>query len=247
MDSMKLVPYIDDALLSDYAASCARAMPDCTYIGGRGEAAGLRLCRRQIEKCHSILAGRYKDAHDIPAACEWLLDNRYMIQREYPDAFARLKNAPRQRSYRGKLIVTELCRALLQSGQGKLSAARCGLFLSGFQSVTVLQRAELELFPAALRAVIIEALAGCCEKLQSSTAPEALADDFAALFGSLRLLGTMDMESILDKADVSGAVLAKDPGGYYERMDRETKGEYLRALSALAKKQGLQPPLSAGL
>ena len=240
MDSMKLVPYIDEPGLFDYAASCAKAMGQCGMSHGKGEAARLRRCRQQLEKCHSTLLSRYGSAHQVPAACEWLLDNRYMIQREYPDTLARLKSAPRQRSFRSRLMVTELCKALLQSGQGRLSGERCSIFLRGFQSVTVLQRSELELFPAALRAVIIEALASTAEKLQSASDTEPLAEDFAALFGSLRLLGTLDMESILDKANVSGDILSQDPSGHYPKMDRQTKAEYLRRLSLTAEHEGIE-------
>ena len=240
MDSMKLVPYIENAGLSDYAASCARSMSECRPGRGRADAARLKEQHARIERCHRILHGRYGKAARIPAACEWILDNRYMIQREYPDAMEQLNSAREQRTCRGSLLVLSLCRALLQSGQGSLSAERCEIFLEGFQTVTVLQQNELGLIPTALRCVVIEALSRCAEKLGRSTENDASAGEFAALFSSLRLLSTLDMEGILDRANVSGAILAQDPSGHYSRMDRQSRGEYLERLRLLAKKQGIE-------
>ena len=240
MDSMKLVPYIENSRLSEYAASCAKSLTPLRHSSGRADAAELKRSLRQLEKCHSVLLRRYEGSANIPAACEWILDNRYMIQREYPDTLMHLQSAQGQRAFRGRLMVIELARALLQAGQGRLSARRCEIFLEGFQSVTVLQQNELSLFPAALRCVLIEALARCSEGLESSAESEPPAESFAALFGSLRLLSTLDMESILDRANVSGAILSEDPEGSYSRMDRQSRGEYLEKLRKLALKQGLE-------
>jgi len=240
MDSMKLVPYIENSGLSKFAASCAKSLAPLEKGSGRADAVELKKSLRQLEKCHSVLLRRYEDAADVPAACEWLLDNRYMIQREFPDTYASLLAAREQRSCRGTLLVVALCKALLQSGQGSLSAQRCEIFLEGFQRVTVLQQNELRLFPAALRCVIIEALSHCAQRLERSTECESAADEFAALFSSLRLLSTLDMESILDRANVPGAILARDPSAHYSRMDRASRLEYLERLRLLASKQGLE-------
>ena len=237
MDSMKLVPYIENSKLFEFARSCASSLAPLSRGSGRADAAALRRSIRQIDKCHRVLAVRYQAGSDVPAACEWLLDNRYMIQQEYPDALDALGRAQDIRLWRGRLMVTQLCRTLLQAGQGRLSLERCEIFLEGFQSVTVLQQNELRLFPAALRFAIIEALAACCGRLESSAEPGELAEEFAALFGSLRLLSTLDMEGILDKANVSGAILASDPSGHYSRMDRQSRGEYLERLRIMAKKE----------
>ncbi len=245
MDSMKLVPYIENDRLYDYAASAARSMDTCSTGHGRHDATQLRLRHREIEGCHRVLLERYGEKSRIPAACEWLLDNRYIIQREYPAAYAQLRTAESQRLCRGSLMVMQLCRALLQAGQGKLTAERCGIFLRGFQSVTLLQRSELILFPSALRAVLIEAIAACALRLKSASELEPIAEEFAALFASLRLLGTLDMEQILDNADISGAIFAEDPTGHYALMDRETRGEYLSRLSRMAKSQGVEEQLLA--
>ena len=245
MDNMNLVPYIDDERLFDYAVSCARTLRPDGLGDGFGEARTLRQSFRLTERCHEHLRRRYEKAAQIPAACEWLLDNRYMLQREYPGVLRALKECPRQRCCRGKLLVTELSRALLQAGNGHISEARCILFLEGFQTVTVLQRRELLLFPAALRACVLEAVAGTCRKLMASSDPGELTDAMAALFESLRTLSTMDSSAVLEAADIPGRILAGEQADVYAGMDRGTKEEYLNRLAELAEVENAEEQVLA--
>ena len=239
MDSINLVPYIEDERLFDYAASCARTLRPDGREDGQSEARTLKHCFQEITRCHTLLQRRYEGAARIPAACEWLLDNYYMLQREYPAVRSELRRCERQRTVRDRLLVMELCRALLQAGHGKLTGERCAVCLAGFQSVTVLQRRELLLFPAALRAAIVEAIAASCRRLKASSEPEALTGELAALFGSLISLSTIDIDAMLESADISGQIFAGEADGSYAKMDRVTKDAYLRRLSALAGAEGL--------
>ena len=138
------------------------------------------------------------------------------------------------------MLIEELCRALVRSGKGRVDAQRCRIFLAGFQSVTVLRRCELLLFPAALRAALLAALAQVCEELPyaADTAPHAAA--FEALFGSLRLLSVLDLETLLSEADVCGGILSDDPTGEYAHMDAATRQQYLEKLEKLSRKSGLE-------
>ena len=84
MDSMNLIPYIEDEKLFDYAVSCAQTLRPDGRSDGWGEAQALRRCFHEIGRCQSLLKRRYEGAAHIPAACEWVLDNHYLLQREYP-------------------------------------------------------------------------------------------------------------------------------------------------------------------
>ncbi|MDO4990224.1 MAG: glucoamylase family protein [Eubacteriales bacterium] len=240
MDSMHLIPYIEDERLFSYAASCARTLRPEGRGDGRGAARRLRRSMQETERCHALLRRRYENAAHIPAACEWLLDNRWLLLREAPGVLRALRGCPRQRRCRDGLLVTELCRALLQAGNGSVTAERCALFLRGFQSVTVLQRQELLLFPAALRAAVLEGVASQCARLRAASDPETLTAPMAALFGSLRRLGETDLDAVLEEADVCSALLAQESAGVYARMDRASKSAYLDRLSLLAKKRGVE-------
>ena len=240
MDSMNLIPYIEDERLYDYAVSCARSLRPDGFADGRADARALRKHRQEIDRCLALLQKRARQETHLPAACEWLLDNHYLLQAVYPDALQALRAAERQRSARGRLLVPELCRALLTAGNGKLTEARCEIFLQGFQSVTVLQRRELLLFPAALQSALVENAAGLCRKLSVSTEPEQLTDSMAALFTSLRRLTGMDMAELLEKADVSAAILAAERDGSFARMDQTTRSRYLQRLEELARREGVE-------
>ena len=58
MDSMNLVPYIEDGRLFDYAASCARTLRPDGSGDGRDEARTLRRCFQETERCHALLRRR---------------------------------------------------------------------------------------------------------------------------------------------------------------------------------------------
>ena len=240
MDSMNLAPYIDNERLADYAVSCARLLKSTGTQSGTEAALRLHESIRELRRCRDTLHRRYTGAPAVPSGCEWLLDNWYMIQREGPAAEDELRRARSLRRCRDGLIITELCRTLLQSGHGRLTEQRCRVFLEAFQSVTVLRRGELYLFPAAMRAAVIQALAAVCRDMLNSSDAEAYAQELETLFSSLRLLSSMDMERLLDSVDVCSAILSRDPTGDYPKMDRETKTEYLRRLEIMAAQRDVE-------
>lgn len=163
-----------------------------------------------------------------------------MVQREYISASLALRRARRLRRAGDGLLITELCQALLKSGQGAVTEERCRLFLDGFQSVTVLRRAELDIFPAALRAALIRAIAAVCGKMRYAAETGEHAAAFEALFTTLRLFSVLDAEKLINSADVTNAVLAADPSGEYGNMDAGTRLSYLRRVEKLARREGLE-------
>ncbi len=245
MDNIDSCLYIEDGRLHDYAASAAKLLRPQDNCAGAEAAALLRRNFGEIRRCHQAVERRYGSLAAPPSACEWLLDNWYMVQREYLSAVLELRKARRLRCCSEGIVITELCRVLVRSGLGKVTEERCGIFLSGFQSVTVLQRRELDLFPAALRCAIIEAIADVCRKMQYAADTTAHAQALSALFTSLRLFSVLDLEKLLGEADVSGSILSQDPTGDYERMDSSTQREYLLRLEHMARRSGLEEHMLA--
>ena len=180
MDNIDSCLYIEDGRLHDYAASAAKLLRPQDNCAGAEAAALLRRNFGEIRRCHQAVERRYGSLASPPSACEWLLDNWYMVQREYLSAVLELRKARRLRCCSEGIVITELCRVLVRSGLGKVTEERCGIFLSGFQSVTVLQRRELDLFPAALRCAIIEAIADVCRKMQYAADTTAHAQALSA-------------------------------------------------------------------
>ena len=232
--------YIEDERLRDYAASTARLLRPDGEAGGRAAARAVLLRTREVRRCHDAVRRRYREALNVPAACEWLLDNWYLAKREAIEAHEALRDAKHLRLCEEGLLILALCRALLRAGLGEVTEARCRSFLDGFQSVTVLRRSELTLFPCCLRAACIEELAAVCREMPYSADLDGCASRLEKLFGTLRLFSQLDCEKLLASADVSAAVLDADPSGDYPRMDAESRRDYLRRLEKLARREGTE-------
>ena len=166
MDTMNSAIYIENDRLFDYAAAAARLLTPGGERTGRGDARRMQKRYREIKRCHAEIARRFGSMPSSPAACEWLLDNWYMIEREYRASAPQIVAARRLRRCAEGTLPGALARTLLLSGRGEVTAERFGIFLKGFQSVTVLRRAELCLLPAYLSAAVIESVAGVCREMR---------------------------------------------------------------------------------
>ena len=239
MDTFNTGIIIPDDRLFDYAASEAKLLSPTSLCRADRAAAQLKSCCRSIERCREELERRYSSQASAPAACEWLLDNRSMLRREYLSALGAFCSGGRLRECDDGVLIVALCRALLSSNRGRTDEKRCGIFLRGFQSVCPLRLSELELFPAALRAACIEGIWDVCRSMQSAADTTAHAESLEALFSSLRFLSTADLSKMLREVNLSSAIFDSDPGGFYPHMDEETKLSYLRCAAELADKEGL--------
>ena len=163
-----------------------------------------------------------------------------MIEREYRASAPQIVAARRlRRCTEGTLPGRWRARCCCQAGARSRRNAS-GIFLKGFQSVTVLRRAELCLLPAYLSAAVIESVAGVCREMRYASETEDYAKQLEALFGTLRLFAVLDTEKLVNAADVTGGILARDPAGEYARMDAGTKLDYLRRVEALARREGVE-------
>ena len=197
MDGM----YIEEAQLASFGASTARLLQADGETDGRAAALALRQNMARIDRCYEAVRRRYAQQSAVPAACEWLLDNRYLARRETLGALGDLRRARHLRACTGEALILSLARALVEAGGGRVTEERCRLFLDGFQSVTVLHRAELTLFPQALRAAVIGQVAAVCRELCAAADTAALTAPLEALFGTLRLFSTLDLDPLLQDAD----------------------------------------------
>ncbi len=245
MDTENSALYITDSRLFNYAASAARITAPGNFTSGKHEAQKLKKDMAVIKEANSALSKRAEGIISVPAHWEWLLDNFYMVQREYLCAFRAITRAKRLRRSGGGTLIFTLCRSLLASGQGEITEERCSLFLRGFQSVTVLSRSELCLFPDALKAEIISAIAKTCADMQYGSQGEECASAMEKLFTSLRLLSVIDLEALINSCDVINEIFSADPTGIYPHMDHDTKLSYLNKLEELARKEGIEEHICA--
>ena len=238
--------YISDSRLFNYASSAARLISPGKFTSGVKDAKKLRRDMADIKAANSALSLRAEDMVSIPAQWEWLLDNFYMVQREYLSCLKTIGSAKYLRRSGAGTVIFSLCRSLLTSGQGQLTEQRLSLFLKGFQSVNVLSRSELCLFPAAMKAVIISAIAQLCSKMQYGGSDASDAEAMGKLFTSLRLFSSIDIESLLNSCDVTNEILSSDPSGIYAEMDQETRLSYLNRVEQLSRREGMEEYIFAG-
>ena len=213
--------YIPLERLSAFAANAARCSFPRGRTGGAGErrAVARALARLRRERETAKAGGG--------AAAEWLLDNAYLIEREGLAAAEGFRSAPRLRAVRGGALVAYAAAALVRAGRGEVTAERLEAFLAGFQSVLPLERAELTRFADAVRAALV--------RFAAANARDA--GCLSAAVTSLRALSTLDLGPALERADLTDAILRRDPAGVYPRMDERTRGMYLAEITRLAKKQ----------
>ena len=129
MDQIFSGLYIEEEKLAAFAANSARLLETEGEGSAAAAAAELRCHLAAVRRCRDAVAARYADADAVPSACEWLLDNWYLAQREAAAAIADLRAARRQRRGKEGLLMLSLCRTLLSSGRGWLDAGRCAAFL----------------------------------------------------------------------------------------------------------------------
>ena len=245
MDNINSGLYIPDDALFDFAAQSAKLLRPKGERSGRDEAAALRRSIAFIRRSHALIERRYGGKSSVPAALEWIIDNLYIIEREGASALEALRRARRLRQTGEGSVMLELCRALVRSGRGEVTESRCLEFLRGFQSVTVLRRAELYLFPAALRAALIEAVASVCRAMEFAAESEDFAPALERIFTALRLFSVLDLEELLDGADMTAELLRAEPDGIFSRMDSASRGEYLRRIERLSRRAGVEEHIYA--
>ncbi len=223
-----------------HAASCAR-LNECTSTAPASSLrAQLRQSCAEINSAYRLVEARFGSAAAMPSSCRWLLDNRYLALREAKRASSALRDIRRLRAGNDGIILSALCRDMINVCSGNLTEASILEYLNGFQSVSPLPQNELYLLPAVLLVQLTAALADTCRKLRSTAEPENLDEEFAALFGSVRLISELDMHSLLERADTVEKTLSADPAGIYPRMDEQSRAEYRARLSKLARREGLE-------
>lgn len=239
MNDLDFGIYIELENLSSFAESAARLSPPLGTVSARSAVKELRQSFHTVRHIHDEVQQRYTDCVHPPEGCEWLLDNFYIIQREYKSTLRDLSGITAFRSCENGILALECCKTLIRTGHCHVDEQRCTAFLSGWQRVTVLERRELDLFPALLRTALISVAAKICTLMLSAADTKEYAELLSALFASLRLLAVSDPAKLTESADVVNAILKRDPTGDYAGMDSETRSAYLERLAELAEKEGI--------
>lgn len=233
-------PYIDDSHLAAFGENIARPLhPGSVTSGGRW-ARQLNHALHTIRTIHARMQNHWNGSLQPPEACEWLLDNWYLIQREGRAACETLREAELLRCSTQHLpILRVLAQHLVQSGLGAVTEARCETFLNGFQRCCILSMEELSLLTTAIRAALVEMLAAVCKELEKKPIPETTAAQMNRLISSLRMLSTRDLHDLLERIDHTEQILRQDPAGIYGIMDETSRNVYRKQIARLAMAKGV--------
>ena len=200
--------------LAGWGDEAARSIPIKGTVSGRRTA-------RQLSRAMEAVTEKSRDS----GQSAWFADNEYLARRETALALGALRSAGRlRRGPEGAALVT-LCGRLVQAGP--VTEERIGEFLTGARRAAELPENEAALVGAALRAALVEALAG----------PDVDAAAAGELFTSLRTLADMDLTAALERSDPVDEALRQD--SVYPRMDEASRALYRARLQRRAKKQGV--------
>ncbi|MCD8374441.1 MAG: hypothetical protein LUC20_05040, partial [Oscillospiraceae bacterium] len=220
--------------LSERGEAVGRSIKISGWGDGRRAAAALKADLGRISARRSALELKWQGLGSVPGGVRWLLDNYYLARREALTAAADLGRGGRARECSGGDVLGVCCSALAAETGLEPDEAGAEEFLRGFQRACVLDRRELSLLGAGLRAALIHALAEACAEAE---APER-EGDFRAIFTSLRWLSTFDLTPLTERIDPVEQTLRLDPAGVYPQMDEETREYYRECLSELARGAG---------
>ncbi len=156
---------VENELLSKYAENEAKGL---AVSGETSFRKVIRLTREQvdmIQKTALKISGWSPERSLLPQEFEWLLDNRYLLEREGKDVCLTLKKAGRAPRCEGLPAIYRLAASLARAGRNRVTGERIELFLKGAQSARALNEKELWLFVPMLKAALVAAAAGLCREL----------------------------------------------------------------------------------
>ena len=193
-------------------------------IASRGGTAAVLRDLGELEK--DLERRREACRGDASPAAEWLLDNFYLVRRDLGrvrEALRGKKSLPRLRD--GRLRILALLEALPENC-GRVDGPCLRAFLEGCGETASLEEGELALGEAALRLALLKRLL-------------ARPDSAEGVFTGLRALDALEFSALLAEVSPLERILRRDPAGVYPRMDPESRGEYRRQVSRLARQSGL--------
>ena len=230
--------YVDEAHLESFAENYARHIRPQGVVSGKPAANELRRTLSALDALHDAFALKWADLPATPGAVRWLLDNRWMLQREGMAAARELAHAGQLRATDDGTVLQALCTSLLRTGRGEFSDRRLLLYLRGFQKTLILEREELLLLSAGLKWAVLSALETLYRSLAADEGEDA-EREAARLFGTLRELSTRDLSRVTEQADLVEQALRADPAGVYPQMSDRSRAYYRLVLSRLARRCGL--------
>ena len=159
---------VEDGLLPQYAENEARGLTVQGTVSAVRTARWTTAALRNIQRT-ALRLSDWGSAHTgAPPEFEWLLDNRYLLEREARESILVLRQVGKlpAETHQGLPVSYELARRLVRAGQNAVTAERLALYLEGAQKVRPLSEKELALFVPLLKAALVESVASLCGEME---------------------------------------------------------------------------------
>ena len=214
---------------------------------------------RALERAREYLASSRSEDATLQKAAEWFLDNYYLIRRvarqvtqDLPPGFLRRLPQLAGGPAKGVARIDALARALVVRSSIEIDVTALQSFVHAYQGVSPLTIAELWALPTMLRVSVLHGLLHFLEELDvpvhgrlerapshrapPDTEPFALGPGVGVerSIRALRLLAEIDWKTFFEKTNRVEAILRRDPGRIYERMDFATCDAYRKTVEELA-------------
>ncbi|MBI5506490.1 MAG: cellobiose phosphorylase [Deltaproteobacteria bacterium] len=206
----------------------------------------------------AVACENLRSAADESKACEWLLDNRHLLERAVRQV---LRDLPR-RYYRslpalvagdasGLPRVYDIARNFASLCALQIDQTRAARFVSAYQEVEALRIGELWAFPTMLRMLCLECIALAVARMPLAQAASTFAasrresevlsglDDTERIARAVRALAAISSiawNDFVDTVSVVDALFVEDPAGAYAGMRFDTRDCYRKAVEQLARR-----------
>lgn len=154
----------------------------------------LSVSYNNIIQSYNFLNNEINQGHDIIACARWVLDNLYLIQKEYKDIRYNMpcdyyKSLPviEKGFMKGYPRIYYIAVEMLSKTYGKINEKSIAVFINTYQENIILTSGELWAFPIMVRIALIQNISTIsqnivCEQKEKNRA-EILADEIISLFG----------------------------------------------------------------
>ncbi len=165
---------------------------------------------RSLDKSYEKIINTYnymdkevQQKNDIVPAAEWLLDNLYLIEREYKD----IKNNMPKSYYKNLPVITKgimkcypriyhIAIELVSHTDGKIDEATIEIFLRAYERNSILTTGELWAFPIMLRIALIQNISYTAEKISISQEEKQQGDYIAE-----RIINSINSKNLTEELD----------------------------------------------
>lgn len=219
----------------------------------------LKLSFMNIKDTHDYLKMLSKEGEEIISAGNWLLDNIYLIEKEYKAIKVNMPRSYFQNLYFENEINSDIklpriyicAKEMLNRNKGKVTEDDSIFFIKEKgEKYTI---GELWAFPLALRAGIIINLSKEATKLKniqkdrkeekgyenllkSKAKEDELVEKISSLIMSLREIDVIDWRHFFEETSIIESILKKDPSNVYEKMDFKSKDYYRHTIERISRK-----------